>query len=197
MIKRLIFDLDNTLITWVDKYDEALKDTLIKYNIDFDYHVLTKSIDEYDYNSEIYNSYDLIDYINTKHNLNITIDFINDWLCELGTKGDVSKEVVKLLEYLSSKYELVVLTSWEGKCQTDRLKHAGIFKYFKNVYGGEVIKKPNKEAFIKAMGPYDISECIMVGDSMKFDIEPANELGIKTYMVGSDIDSILDLKEML
>ena len=47
------------------------------------------------------------------------------------------------------------------------------------------------------MGPYDISECIMVGDSMKFDIEPANELGIKTYMVGSDIDSILDLKEML
>nr|MBP3259323.1 HAD family hydrolase [Bacilli bacterium] len=196
MIKRIIFDLDNTLIEWIDEYDDALKDTLIKYNIDFDYRVLTNTIDEYDYNSEIYNSYDLIDYINTKHNLNITIDFINDWLCELGTKGDVSKEVVELLEYLSSKYELVVLTNWEGACQRNRLKAAGIYKYFKEVYGGEVFKKPNLEAFKNAIGPYNIDECIMIGDSMKFDIEPAKKLGIKTYMVGQDID-ILDLKEML
>ena len=41
MYKRIIFDLDNTLIKWIDKYDDALKDTLIKYNVDFDYHVLT------------------------------------------------------------------------------------------------------------------------------------------------------------
>lgn len=197
MYKKIIFDLDNTLIKWIDKYDDALKETLIKYNIDFDYYLLSKSIDEYDYNSEIYNSYELLKYLNNKHNLNLTIDFINDWLDKLGTKGDVSNEVIELLKYLSSKYELVVLTNWESTCQINRLKHAGILKYFKKVFGGEVYKKPSKEAFKKAMEPYNIDECIMVGDSMKFDIEPAKKLGIKTYMVGYDIDSILDLKEML
>lgn len=197
MYKKIIFDLDNTLIEWIDEYDNALKDMLFKYNIDFDYHVLTESIDEYDYYSEVYNSYDLLDYLNNKHNLNLTIDFINDWLEELGTKGDVSKEKEELLKYLSSKYELVVLTNWEGTCQSNRLRHAGILKYFKEVFGGEVYKKPSEIAFKKAMEPYNIDECVMVGDSMKFDIEPAKKLGIKTYMVGYDIDSILDLKEML
>ena len=138
-----------------------------------------------------------MNYLNDKHNLNLTIDFINDWLEKIGTKGDVSSSVVELLKYLSSKYELVVLTNWEGTCQRNRLEAAGILKYFKEVYGGEVYKKPSHEAFKKAMGPYNIDECIMVGDSMKFDIEPAKKLGIKTYMVGYDIDSILDLKEML
>ena len=63
MYKKIIFDLDNTLIEWIDEYDNALKDMLFKYNIDFDYHVLTESIDEYDYNSEIYNSYGGLMYI--------------------------------------------------------------------------------------------------------------------------------------
>ena len=197
MHKRIIFDLDDTLVKWIDEYDYALKDTLIKYDIDFDYHTLSNSIDEYDHNSKIYNSYDLIEFLNKKHNLNLTIDFINDWLEELGTKGDVSKEVIDLLEYLSNKYELVVLTNWGSTCQINRLKHAGVYKYFKELYGGEILKKPSIEAFKKAMGPYKTSECIMVGDSLYFDISPAQELGIKTYHVGEDIDSILELKEML
>ena len=197
MIKKIIFDLDNTLIDWIDEYDYALRDTLIKYNINFDYGLLSNAIDEYDYTSKIYNSYDLMNYLNNKYNLGITIDFINDWLKELGKQGKPNKGVVELLEYLHNKYELVVLTNWESNCQINRLKSAGIYKYFKGVYGGEVYKKPSYEAFKKAMGPYNIDECIMVGDSMKFDIEPALKLGIKTYMVGQDIDSILDLKEML
>ena len=197
MIKKIIFDLDNTLIDWIDEYDYALRDTLIKYNINFDYTILSKSIDEYDYISKIYNSYDLMNFLNDKHNLNLTIDFINDWLRELGTKGSVSEDVVELLKYLSSKYELDVLTNWESNCQINRLKSAGIYKYFKKVYGGEILKKPEKKAFMEAIYPYDVSECVMVGDSFYFDIEPAIKLGIKTYMVKHDIESILELKEVL
>ena len=102
-----------------------------------------------------------------------------------------------LLEYLSSKYELTVLTNWETTCQINRLKTVGIYKYFKNVYGGEKLKKPDTKAFMKAIEPYDVSECVMVGDSLHFDIEPAIKLGMKTYMIGKDIKTILDLKEML
>ena len=61
MIKKIIFDLDNTLIDWIDEYDYALRDTLIKYNINFDYSLLSNAIDEYDYTSKIYNSYDLME----------------------------------------------------------------------------------------------------------------------------------------
>ena len=196
-MKKIIFDLDNTLINWIDEYDYPLRDTLNAYNIKFDYKLLSKSIDEYDYESSIYNSYDLLKYLNKKHNLNLTIDFINDWLKKLGNTGSVSKEVDDLLRYLSSKYELVCLTNWVGTCQIARLKHAGIYKYFKNLYGGEVYKKPSVEAFNKAIGNSDISECIMVGNDYYFDIEPAKKLGIKTYQVGKDIKCILDLKEML
>ena len=197
MIKKIIFDLDNTLINWIDEYDYALRDTLIKYNINFDYRVLSKAIDEYDHTSKIYNSYDLIEFLNNKYNLGITIDFINDWLIELGNMGSISEERKELLKYLSSKYELVVLTNWESNCQANRLKHAGIYDYFKAVYGGEVLKKPSEESFRKAIYPNAIEECVMVGDSLYFDIEPAIKLGLKTYMVGKDIKSILDLKEML
>lgn len=197
MIKKIIFDLDNTLIDWIDEYDYALRDTLIKYNINFDYSLLSNAIDEYDYTSKIYNSYDLMNYLNNKYNLGITIDFINDWLIELGNMGSISEERKELLKYLSSKYELVVLTNWESNCQANRLKHAGIYNYFKAVYGGEVLKKPSEESFRKAIYPNAIEECVMVGDSLYFDIEPAIKLGLKTYMVGKDIKSILDLKEML
>ena len=197
MIKKIIFDLDNTLMDWIDEYDYALRDTLIKYNINFDYTILSKSIDEYDHISKIYNSYDLMNFLNNKHNLNLTIDFINDWLRELGTKGKVDSKVKELLEYLSSKYELDVLTNWESNCQINRLKSAGIYKYFKKVYGGETLKKPDEKAFMKVIEPYNVSECIMVGDSLYLDIEPAMKLGIKTYMVKRDIKSILELKEML
>lgn len=197
MIKKIIFDLDNTLIDWIDEYDYALRDTLIKYNINFDYGLLSNAIDEYDYTSKIYNSYDLMNYLNNKYNLGITIDFINDWLKELGKQGKPNKGVVELLEYLHNKYELVVLTNWESNCQINRLKSAGIYKYFKNVYGGEIFKKPNEKTFLKAIEPYDPKECVMVGDNLYFDIEPAIKLGLKTYMVGKDIKSILDLKEML
>ncbi len=196
-MKKIIFDLDNTLIEWIDEYDYPLKDTLKDYGIKFDYKVLSHSIDEYDYESNKYSSLDLLNYLNKKHNLNLTIDFINDWLKRFGEMGSVSEDVIDLLKYLSSKYELVCLTSFDSNCQINRLKHAGIYKYLKNVYGGNDYKKPDEQAFKNAIGNTDISECIMVGDSSYFDIEPAKKLGIKTYQIGVDIKSILDLKEML
>ena len=84
------------------------------------------------------------------------------------------------------------------------MKHANIYKYFIDVIGGDIIKKPNKDAFIKAMGDKKIDECIMIGDVYDIDIKPALELGMKTIMVSDKlnentdtIDDIIKLKEML
>ena len=37
MIKRIIFDLDNTIMIWKDNYINALKDTLLYFKVDIKY----------------------------------------------------------------------------------------------------------------------------------------------------------------
>ena len=48
MIKKLIFDLDNTLIIWKDEYSLELKYLLEEYKVDTDYKKVDKIINELD-----------------------------------------------------------------------------------------------------------------------------------------------------
>ena len=96
--------------------------------------------------------------------------------------GKSGKEVIDTLEYLKQKYDLVVLTNWFRDSQADRLKTAGINKYFSNVYATEELKmKPDKEGFETAKGNLKNDECIVVGDSLKTDVQGA---------INADIDVI-------
>ena len=82
-------------------------------------------------------------------------------------------------------------------------------KYFTKVFGGDEIKlKPRPEAFLKAIYPNKKEECLMIGDSLKMDIEGALNVGLKVIAVDyfnklpkSDkyilIDDIKKLKEIL
>ena len=204
MIKRIIFDFDNTLVMWKDEYDDAIKETVKHFNLDVNYKELSEEVDKYEYIATKYDKQDLINYLNEKFKLNLGMEFLDYWLPLLGKMSYASDEVIDTLDYLSKKYELVVLTNWFTDCQIDRMKHANIYKYFKEVYGGEETKKPNKEAFIKALGDKKIEECIMIGDNYNMDIKPAIDLGIRAIMVGKNkeenievIDDITKLKEML
>ena len=91
----------------------------------------------------------------------------------------------------------------------NKVKNAKIDKYFTKVFGGDEIKlKPRPEAFLKAVYPNEIFECLMIGDSLKMDIEGALNVGLKVIAVDyfnklpkSDkyilIDDIKKLKEIL
>ena len=90
------------------------------------------------------------------------------------------KEVIETLEYLSQKYELVTLSNWFEKEQEERLEKVGIRKFFKSCYACENIKmKPNKESYLTAAGDKKIKECIMIGDSIKKDVEGAISCGMQ------------------
>ena len=204
MIKRIIFDFDNTLVRWKDEYDDAIKETVKHFDLAVDYKELSREVDKYEYIAKRYDKQDLINYLNEKFKLNLGMEFLDYWLPRLGKMSYASDKLIDTLDYLSKKYELVVLTNWFRECQIDRMKHANIYKYFKEVYGGEVTKKPHKEAFIRALGDKNIDECIMIGDNANMDIKPAISLGIKVIMLASKkfdnidtINSILELKEML
>ena len=78
------------------------------------------------------------------------------------------------MEYLKGKYELVVLTNWFQNSQIERLKNVAIYKYFSNVYAPENFKmKPDKEGFEIARKDLQNDECVVVGDSLKTDIQGA------------------------
>lgn len=208
MIKRIIFDLDNTLIMWKDKYLEALQETILEYHLNIDYVYLSGLIDEYD---NLYKKYDknlLVTYLNSITKENITLEFLETFLDKFGNMSDIaSHEVINTLEYLSKRYELVVLTNWFTKPQTERLKNAHILKYFKEVIGGEINMKPKKEAFLKACHDYKPNECIMIGDDYNKDIRGAIDAHLNVIYYNfknkanelkvTEIKKLSELKEIL
>lgn len=202
MIKRILFDLDNTLIKWENDYKYlSIKEAGI------DDIELSKKIDiatsKYEENIDILTRENFINYI-LSLNLGVDKEQINKIIdndCNRYKKA--SKELIDLLEYLSSKYELVVVTNWFLDVQSKRLENAGILKYFKKVYASSEYKsKPNKEIFIAALENNKPSECVMIGDSIEKDIEPAYNLGMKVILIGKNdkyesVDDVVDIKEML
>ena len=187
MIKRIIFDLDNTLIMWKDEYEKSVDKALDKIN----YHKtedLYLKINEASFAYETENlSYDkrtLIDYINKQLNLELPYEFADVWLKNLWNcvPKEYPKEDYKTIEYLSKKYELVLLTNWFTECQRKRLESIGICDFFTEFYGAEKYAKPYKESFECAAGRFQMDEVAMVGDNFKIDIKGALDAGIENVV---------------
>ena len=203
MIKRIIFDLDDTLIPFPD-FEVGFKNIIDKYSLNINPIDLYKLIGTYENYYNIYNYESLLKILNEDLNTDLDKKFLDDFM-NMYDNIDMNLEdrVIDTLKYLKSKYSLVVLTNWFTNSQKNRLRKVNILKYFDEVYGGDLVKvKPNEESFIKAMGKFKPNECVSIGDRIKIDIEPAEKLGIKTYLLGESdkyntIKKISDLKELL
>lgn len=209
MIKKVIFDLDNTLIDWKEDYIFALKNVINKLNLNYDEDKI-KEIDSsiviYEECNDIYTKEKFLQFINEKCNVNLPQCFINMLIEEKSNCFEIfDKEKIDTLEYLNSKYELIVLSNWFTYTQKKRLENAGILKYFKVVTGGDEHElKPSLKAFDIIKNP---SECVMIGDNIKNDIIPALELGMQAILITKKdveedsryrkIKNIEELKEML
>jgi len=182
MIKRIIFDVDNTLIMWKDKYRKAIGYALDKLNYPYSEELIIKidgSIPEYEKYYDKYDKKNMLEFINQHLGISLPNTFMDVWLEEQAIITDIDKDTIDTLEYLYNKYELVALTNWFTDSQTKRLKQAGLLKYISKVYGGDMfLIKPNKEGFIKAMEGLTANECVMIGDNIDCDIKPALSLGI-------------------
>lgn len=207
MIKRIIFDIDNTLIDFPD-YIEGYQKVLDKY------HVNKKAIDLYNAIGVYeecgkYNNYDkdeLLKVINQELNTNLDNNFLNDYFDMYNNLiTEVSESVKDTLDYLSKKYELVTLSNWFTFSQESRLKKVDIDKYFSKIYGTDIVPmKPSKESYLSVIGNNKINECIMIGDNIDMDIKVPYKLGMKVYYLSKgkksnypSIEKIEDLKEVL
>jgi len=211
MIKRIIFDLDNTLIPWNDKYYISFNNALDKLSYKYNDDLILKLIDainDYENKFDIYDREKLRSLMSNYSNQELPAVFIDMWLDELCLCYEKpSDELIDTLEYLSHKYDLVILTNWFAHSQLGRLKNADIHKYFSDVFCADsFLMKPNKESYSIAAGPYNPSECVMIGDSLKCDIHGASDAGMNViYYNYNDKDSdgypsiskFIELKEKL
>ena len=208
MIKRIIFDIDNTLIDFPETYKEGYQQVLDKYKVNKTYKELYDAIGVYEECGK-YNKYtkeELLSVINKELDLNLNKEFLDDYFDMYNNlETNVSDNIKNTLEYLSKKYELVTLSNWFTFSQKERLKIAGLDKYFKEVYGTDIVPmKPTKESFLSVIGNHKIEECLMIGDNIEMDIKVPYELGMNVlyYSKGKDskypsINKFEELKEML
>ena len=200
MLKRIIFDVDNTLLDsdkdCLDAYNEYFN---IK-NIDLDGDVLYGILDIYEEQNKLLSidknkvnniyrfNFNIEDMSNFIRN-NLSIDFDSNDFLELQNiyaKHSTLKndKIIEVLDILSKKYELVALTKWFREPQMKRLEKAGLLNYFNEVYAFENAGiKPSKKAFITSMGDYAADECMVIGDSISSDIVIPKELGMNTIYI--------------
>ena len=153
MIKRLIFDVDGTIITGTT-FDKAMTKTLLKYNI-FSEENKQKFINATITYEDNYNGYEknqYTQYFSKVLGYQFDNDFLDIHFKNLVTYAipKVNYKLIEKIDQLSKKYELVLLSNYFENLQRDRLEHIGINKYFSEYYG-EKICKPNKQVFFEAI----------------------------------------------
>ncbi len=208
MIKRIIFDLDDTLIPWRKIYYLDLKRVAKKHGIKLKLKELAKIADSIDIYEQKYPNFSrknvqkIVSEISGIDITNQILDSLVDWVSTCTPKIK-SRKLMKTLEYLSQKYELVVLTNFFTEAQDNRLKRYGIRKYFKEVYGADKHSKPNKEAYIMAANKTKLTDCLVVGDNLVNDYEKPIELGMQAIWLTKEktdkrsIKNINDLRRIL
>ncbi len=207
MIKKIIFDLDDTLIDFDDKLTHALD--IRAYHIsNEEYQKILELLftyeqrhDQYDY-STMYE--EINEVLKNKIKKEEFFKILNDAKKLVPKKKD--KKLISILEYLSSKYELVVLTNFFTEIQAARLAKYGILKYFSEVIGGDIAKcKPHFRSYALACGFCKFEECLMIGDNLELDVKKPIEYGMDAIWYKKEkkeskyksVSSLHQLKNML
>lgn len=212
MVKRIIFDLDKTLIPFTDKQNNCVVKAYNYFGIAFDENEFIKfnqAMLEYEKHHRRFNKKEMSRYFRNVLEKDISDNFVEVWTGYLSELvPDKDEKLIDLLKYLSNKYSLVVATNWFKDQQVSKLKLYGIYEYFDDVMTCEDYnKKPGKEMFIKACEGFSKDEVVMVGDTFKSDIKGAMDFGLFSYYLTTTdrrkskkfkiINEIYELKEYL
>lgn len=191
--KYLLFDIDDTILDFQKAEYNAFLMLLNDYNIEFKeeyYEVYRKENHrlwkEYELGNikrhEIFDNrmIPLFDYLKiTDDPKKASYRFL-----EYLSKGAyLIGNSYKVLERLSKKYKLYIISNGEPSVQYPRIKEVGIDKFFSKIFISEEIghSKPNKEFFTyienNILG-FNKDEAIVIGDSLTSDIKGAINYGI-------------------
>ena len=201
-IKNLIFDLDNTLYDFSTIWKKSNKlvyeylkyDKIASYEEFFKHY---KAINNMLVDEVLKGNMKLREIRNTR--LKLTLEKFGIILTEEDCKFyyekqfkfilesiKPNKEVNQWIRRLNKKYKMIILTNGKSCEQRRKIEELGLENMFKLYISGEThISKPKEEAFINVLEKENIvaSETMMIGDSLHYDINPANKLGMKTCLI--------------
>lgn len=136
------------------------------------------------------------------------------YLERLSKSTSLNKDVYKVLDYLSKKYELYVVTNGFSTVQINRLEKTNLLHYFTAVFISESIgfQKPNKAFFNFCFENSTVKpeSALIIGDSLSSDIlggfnsgidtcwyNPKGETAPETYHVDYHITELNQLMDFL
>lgn len=222
----IIFDADETLFDFEKSEREALKNTMMEFNIDYDenYHLkVYKDINsvvwkEFENGLIIQSNLNIERFKRLIKSLNFNFDeekFAKVYIKHLSYASFLYNDSLALIENLYKKYKLLIVTNGLKDVQDNRIRKSIIGKYFENVVVSEEINisKPDPKIFEYALNSInysDKSKVLIVGDSLTSDIQGGLNSGIDTCWFNPNniinntsikptykITNLMDLKNIL
>lgn len=192
----IIFDADETLFDFRKSEREALKNTMVQFDIDYDenYHLKVYK----DINTVIWKEFE--DGLIIQKDLNIErfkrllnkldvkfdeTEFAKAYVNHLSCASFLYDDSIDLIESLHKNYKIIIITNGLKDVQDNRIRKSIIGKYFEDVVVSEEVEisKPDPKIFEHALNNIkhtDKSKVLMVGDSLTSDIQGGINFGIDT-----------------
>ena len=224
--KNLFFDLDDTLWAFSANARDTYEEMYRKYDYD-------RFFDSFEHYYSLYQRRNLelwAEYADgkvTKEELNrqrylypleavgagdsaLAEAYEKDALATIPTKNKLMPHAREVLEYLSAKYNLYILSNGFKELQFHKMRSSDIDKYFRKVVLSDDIGilKPWPEIFHFALSATqsELNDSLMIGDSWENDIAGAAGVGMhqvfynlskRTDLPFTPTYQITDLKELL
>ncbi|MEG1564258.1 MAG: YjjG family noncanonical pyrimidine nucleotidase [Bacteroides sp.] len=223
--KNLFFDLDDTLWAFSINARDTFEELYYKHGLDASFDSFAHFYSLYQQrNTELWIEYG--DGQITKEELNsqrflfpleavgagdsvLAEAYSNDFFAMIPLKKRLMPHAVEVLEYLSSRYNLYILSNGFRELQYQKMRSGGIDGYFKQVILSDDIgvMKPWPAIFNYALSATqsELRESLMIGDSWDADIIGANGVGMRqafynvvgrTYFPFRPTYELKDLKEL-
>ena len=192
-MQSLIFDLDETLIDRTETMRLFLANQYLRFanfieatKEDYITSVLHHQKNGYENKHTAY-KLACAELIN---NETIADDLFTDFKDKYGFEAILFTGVKEVLERLSKKFTLGLVTNGRERCQNAKIDFVGIRPFFKSIKISESfgVKKPDQSIFESCLAELgsDPSSCVCIGDNPANDLFPAKNIGMKTIWVIND-----------
>ena len=192
----IFFDLDHTLWDYDVNAHQTLTEIYEKFGLNSGYETISDFVSHFlVINEELWDLYNhgkvSREYIRKERFKKILIEAHQDlskcepmsdyFMEECPKKPALIPGTIDLLEYLSGKYRMAIITNGFTDTQGIKLTSGGISHYFDEVITSETAqaRKPSSDIFHFALEKMKVEEevALMIGDNLKTDIAGANNAG--------------------
>ena len=195
MIKTVLIDLDDTIFDFKSCEKLALSRSLDRFSIAYcdemlhRYSVINdamwKKLERGEITREVLRVHRFELFLREYGVSDISFDsFADTYADELKNTGVLLPGAEELLADLSKQYALYAVTNGYVDTQMGRIRTAGIRKYFKEIFISQLVGyvKPSKGFFdhCKEKIGFELSETVLIGDSLTSDIRGGVDYGIYT-----------------